>query len=454
MPRFARVSSGVEQPPKRPIDEAFLSVGLAIPSVMLPSPGADYTRWAVVACDQYTSEPQYWERVDRFVGRAPSTLRLILPECYLGADDQARREERILASMEELLERGALTERAPALVLVKRSTPRAQARWGIVASIDLERYDYSPGAKSLVRASEGTIVERLPPRMSVRRRAPIELPHIMVLYDDPGQTVAQPLIEAAESLPSLYDFDLMMGGGHLSGYEVSSGDLLERTAAALTRLADPARFRERHGAGSDVLLFAVGDGNHSLAAARAVWEETKRSARASALHPARFALVELTNLHDPGLIFEPIHRVVFGAGGELREALGASSRFRVGGALDFAALAREVRDPGAQGRFGVVGADSCRLAQANGPGLTVGTLQSFLDEFLSGHPRARIDYIHGEEVVERICRAGDSVGFLLPPIDKGEIFRAVVRDGVLPRKTFSMGEANEKRFYVEARRIR
>jgi len=442
-------------PAKVDLDKRFLALGMTVPRVLLPAPGVDPTRWAVIACDQFTSEPEYWKRVDGFVGAAPSTLSLILPEVYLGTVEEERRTAAIRPAMESYLDRGIFSEQGPLLVLVKRSTPYSPCRWGLVAALDLERYDFRPGARTLIRATEGTIVERLPPRQAIRRGAPFELPHIMVLYDDPHQSVLSPLLGAEGSFDRLYDFDLMTNAGHLTGYRVEAPRLLEGIAAAFERLADRDAFRARYGS-PDPLLFAVGDGNHSLAAAKELWEETKLSEglTGAEIHPARFALVELVNLHDPGLTFHPIHRLLFGGGEELLRRLGADREVRVGPCEDEALMRSAISSTGH--RIGWVGPEGCGIISWEHPrrSLAAASVQEYLDRFLAEHPETRIDYIHGEETVERLARTPGNLGLLLPPIERSEFFSTVIRDGAFPRKTFSMGEALEKRFYLEARRIR
>jgi hypothetical protein len=437
-------------------------LALQVPSIFLPAPEVDLRRWAVIACDQYTAEPEYWEAVDRLVGTAPSTLRLIFPEVYLEAGGEAERIAAINRAMDAYLADGTLVEQPPGFILLDRQTSHAASRKGLVVALDLEHYDYRPGAKTLIRATEGTIVDRLPPRIRVRERAAIELPHIMVLIDDPEMTVIEPLF--AEALEPAYDFQLMQDGGHLKGWKVTAPALIERIGQALQRLAGAERFRQRYQVEDrEVMLYAMGDGNHSFATAKAIWEQIKAAAPDPAAvmdHPARHALVELVNLHDPGLEFEAIHRVLFDvdaddllqsaadfyrqAGtpcrvdwfGTLAEARGAAGA-AAGHAIPFATA----------GRFGVLAIAVPSLT------LEVATLQEFLDGYLRQRAKARIDYIHGDETVTRLGGRPGAIGFYLPAISKHDLFRTIVRDGALPRKTFSMGEADEKRFYLEARRI-
>ena len=443
----------------------FAQIGLLVPTLLLPRAGVDLTRWAVVACDQFTSEPDYWARVQRLVGESASTLKLILPEAFLGTEDEARRIRDIQSAMRRYLAEGVLAQQPPGLVLVERETARGRKRKGLIAALDLEHYDFTPGAKTLIRPTEGTILERLPPRIRVREGAPLELPHVMVLIDDPERRVIEPLF--AESLEKLYDFPLMLDSGRVRGWRVDRLESIRRVAAGLARLADPAAFGDRYGAdGEPVLLYAMGDGNHSFATAKTIWENLKRAApdpTAIMDHPARHALVELVNLHDEGLEFEAIHRVAFGVDvghllGALKEFCAArGSRLTVLERSSWAAARQSWREMQrsdrhviafvAGNRHGVLVIEQPRLT------LPIATLQAFLDQYLPDRPGAWLDYIHGEDSLERLGARPDHIGFVLPALAKDDFFRTIIRDGALPRKTFSMGEADEKRFYLEWRLI-
>jgi hypothetical protein len=331
-----------------------------------------------------------------------------------------------------------------------------------MVALDLEHYDYLPGARTLIRATEGTILDRLPPRIRVREQAPIELPHIMVLIDDPEYTVIEPLFD--RSLPQLYDFPLMQDGGRLRGWQVTEPALIAGIGAALARLADPQRFRERYGS-DRVMLYAMGDGNHSFATAKAIWEQLKAAApeRSAPMdHPARYALVELVNVHDPGLEFEAIHRVVFDVDGDDLLACArahfaaAGTPCRVDWLADRASMTvATAATPAGSHAIPFIAGGRCGVLTVLRPHLTlaVATLQEFLDAYLAEGRRGHIDYIHGEAAVLRLGARPDAVGFLLPALSKHELFRTIVHDGALARKTFSMGEADEKRFYLECRRI-
>ena len=289
--------------------KTYHDIGIQIPQVYLPKPGTDLTKWAVIACDQFTSQLEYWQKAEELVSEAPSTLKLILPEVFLEKPGEAERIQHIQSNMQSYLDKGILQPREGS-IYVERSVA-GKTRKGIMLCLDLERYDYNKGSTSLIRATEGTIVERLPPRMKVRQGAALELPHILVLIDDPTHTVIEPLASAKSALEKLYDFDLMLGSGHLSGYGVSEG-LEAEIVTSLRRLVQPQVFATKYGVGKEkpVLLFAMGDGNHSLATAKAVWEKMKPQVGLD--HPARYALVEIENVHDEGLEFKPIHRVLFG----------------------------------------------------------------------------------------------------------------------------------------------
>ncbi len=442
----------------------FPHAALHVPTILLPSADTDLRSWAVVACDQYTSQPAYWERVKARVGDEPSTLKLILPEAFLGCDDTERTYRGISEKMREYERQGVLVPQTPGFILVERRTSRNVLRRGLVVALDLEAYDFREGASTLIRASEGTVVERLPPRARIREQAAIEVPHVMVLIDDPERTVIEPLFD--ERLPTAYDFQLMEGAGHITGYHVREERLLRKVAINLERLSAPELFSVRYGVGDrPPLLYAIGDGNHSFATAKVVWEKIKREAGPGVLetHPARYALVELVNVHDPGLAFEPIHRLVSGV--EWKDFLARMKAFfeRNGSACSYrtfasaeeadAASRREATRAGHRIPFVAGGLDGVIFVDTPRSALPTGSLQSFFDWCEEiGEPPA-IDYIHGDDALRRLAARPGSVGFYLPPLSKHDLFRTIVLDGALPRKTFSMGEPDEKRFYLECRRI-
>lgn len=435
----------------------YADIAVQVPDILLPKQGIDLQKWAVIAVDQFTSEPEYWEQVEQIVGEAPSTLRLVLPEIYLENADVEARIGKIQQTMRRYLDEGVFEARQ-GMIYVER-TAAGKTRKGIMLALDLEQYDYTKGSQSLIRATEGTIIERLPPRMKIRRGAALELPHILVLIDDPGQTVIEPLADKKRYLPKLYDFDLMLDSGHLCGYAVNDPDLEEKVIYALRQLADPQIFAEKYGLKSTqpILLFAMGDGNHSLATAKAIWEEMKPKVGLD--HPARYALVEVENVHDTGLEFKPIHRILFGIKKDLYQALEAEfgENYTYHAVSSKEEMVQWVNrgDPSGQligilggGRdFGVI-----RITNPSS-NLPVGTIQPFLDGFLKNGGAEKIDYVHGEEVILRLGLQSNNAGIYLAGMAKSDLFKTVILDGALPRKTFSMGEAKEKRFYMEARRI-
>lgn len=434
------------------------AIGLHVPTVLLPGPNIDLSAWAVVACDQYTSQPEYWETVERLVGGNPSSLRLVLPEVYLDSPHREKLIEKINRTMRDYVAQGVLVEQPPGFVLVDRKDSRGMSRRGLIAAIDLEHYDYTADAQTLIRATEGTIIERLPPRIQVRKKACLEIPHIMVLIDDPDCTVIEPLL--ARKLPRLYDTALMLGGGHVAGYGVHDPTLIRGVADALARLVGKAA-----ASGKKPLLYAIGDGNHSLAAAKALWENMKNasSGQVPERHPARYALVELVNIHQQELAFEPIHRVLFNTRvPTVTKAMQdfyrrQGSGFMVVPCAAPDAVSRELRNARQDGRqtIGFVGEGACGLLTIMNPryAIAVETLQVFLDDFLRAQPDTRIDYIHGDDALIRLGSQPGNIGFFLPAIDKHALFTTIVLDGALPRKTFSMGEADDKRFYLECRKI-
>lgn len=435
----------------------FESIALHVPEIFLPKSGVDLTKWAVVACDQFTSEPAYWERVKKLVGDSPSTVHLIFPEVYLEQRgfDRERLITSINAHFQKYLDDCVFESRGKGFVLVDRKTAHQPSRKGLVVALDLEKYDYNKGSQTLIRATEGTVLDRIPPRVKIRENAPIESPHIMVLIDDPEKTVIEPLFK--ESLKKLYDFDLMMNSGHITGYQVNDERLINQIANALEKLADAKKFSAKYGSEKGVLLYAMGDGNHSLATAKAIWERIKSEAKDFAQvanHPARFALVELVNVHDEGLVFEPIHRVVFGI--EQTEFLREAAAFyeAQGSAMDLMDTMDSTDAAGTQ-KMPFVHAKGQGTMVIKNPKtqLAVGSLQNFIDAFIKRHPKTKVDYIHGEDVVKNLGTQPGNIGFFLPSMPKHDLFKTVILDGALPRKTFSMGEASEKRFYLECRRL-
>ena len=389
--------------------------------ILLPRNG--FEKWSVIACDQYTSEPEYWKSAEQFVGEAPSALKIILPEAYLEKDNQER-IEKVNAKMLEYLSCDLLEKHENAMFYIERTQSDGKVRRGIIGKIDLECYDYRKGAASAIRATEETVLERIPPRVKIRENAPLELPHVMLLIDDPEKTVIEPIASNSKSFTAVYDFELMLGGGHIKGWKLDDSGC-EAVVNALTRL------EEENGG----LLFCVGDGNHSLASAKACYEKEPNDKN-------RYALAEFVNIHDTALEFEPIYRVVFGA--EPNALIDAFIK-KSGG---------EYTGADAQKYTCIFGDCSHEISVAPHSKLCVGTLQSFLDGYIKEHPEVKIDYIHGIDSVKKLCSKDNAVGFIFEGMQKSELFGAVMGDGSLPRKTFSMGHADDKRFYLEARKIK
>jgi len=431
-------------------------IGVQVADILLPKAGTNLTQWASIACDQFTSQPEYWQKVAETVGDAPSTFKLTLPEVYLGTAEESARIQSTQQAMRQYLAEGLLVNHE-GLILVER-TVDGKTRRGLMLALDLEQYDYNKGSQTLIRATEGTIIDRLPPRMKIREGASLELPHILVLIDDPECTVIDPILDQKDRLPKLYDFELMLGSGHLCGYSVNDPTLEQQAMYALAKLADPASFSDKYGVPPEqgVLLFAMGDGNHSLATAKAIWEKIKPQVGMN--HPARYALVEIENVHDHGLEFEPIHRVLF----QVKQELAESLRNFYGGKASLTAcsseeemIARVEGQNGSEQLIGLVSSGGYQVLSVKDPSsnLPVGTIQGFIDQVCKAGGVEKIDYVHGRQVVCQLGSQPGNLGIYLPAMPKSDLFRTVILDGALPRKTFSMGEAKEKRFYMEARKI-
>ena len=417
--------------------------------ILLPAAGVPLDPWACIAVDQFTSQPEYWQRAEHLADGKPSTLHIVLPEAYLGTPQEAERLESIRRTMEEY-RKSVLTRKVHGYVYVERTQMDGTVRQGLVGAVDLDAYDYAKGSKPAIRPSESTVVERIPPRLKVRRGATLETPHVMMLADDADCTLIEPIGLMKNQLPPLYDGELMLGGGHLRGWAVEDAALIAGIDAALAALADPAAFARRWPAakGQQPMVLAVGDGNHSLATAKAYWEELKPtlSEEQRRTHPARWCLAEVCNVHSPAIEIEPIHRVVFGVGAkELYAALDAWDQ-QQGSSTTMSDQRLRLAD--AHGESAV--------ALANPPApLTVGSVEAFLADFLPAHPGVTVDYIHGESTALALASdpAKPATAILLPDFAKADLFKGVVLGGVLPRKTFSMGHAEEKRYYIECRKI-
>ena len=429
----------------------YKDIAVAAPKILLPKKGTDLSKWAVIACDQFTSEPKYWEDVENTVGDAPSTLRMFLPEVYLEKETPEQIDGRlssITESINKYISEGILNEMDPGFILLDRKTKVNASRLGLMLALDLEQYDFTPGNKSRIRATEGTVLSRIPPRVRIRERAPIEMPHIMVLINDPERTVIEPAFSALSMDESnlVYDTPLMMEGGHIKGYFTEAGsEVADGIISALKALL---------AASEDGFLFAVGDGNHSLATAKKHWENVRETLPENERenHPARYCLVEIVNIHDNGLQFEPIHRVTFGlTKDKLMEEAGKYFAGQKISFKDAGAFAKEGTKDGSQTILVTDGYEDFTMVIGQpAHTLAVGSLQGFLDSIES--ETIHTDYIHGEDSVRSLA-AADKLGFLLPDVSKNSFFDTISKEGVFPRKTFSMGEAIEKRYYLEAKKI-
>ena len=415
--------------------------------IMLPCEGIDSSAWSVVACDQFTSEPEYWEDVDRIVGDKPSTYHMILPEVYLEEPDADQRIEKINQTMKDYMNDGVFETYPDSMVYIERIDSTGKMRAGLVGRFDLEAYDFHKGSSSLIRATEATVIERIPPRIKVRKNAEVEMPHIMILIDDIKRTVIEPLAEKKSQLKKLYDFDMMKGGGHITGYLVDK-DAQNDILAALDVLASREYFDAQYGlTDKPVLLYAMGDGNHSLATAKEFYEQLKAANPEKDMtdHPARYALAELVNLHSDALEFEAIHRILTEVDEkalfeEMTEELGLR---KAEGNEDETAQIFEKVEKGESEKYVITKPTSK---------LTVGSLQMFLDRYLK-EKGGKIDYIHGDDVLKNLTKQDGSIGFILTVMKKEELYPTVIVDGALPRKTFSMGHAADKRYYMECRKI-
>ncbi|MBO5147646.1 MAG: DUF1015 domain-containing protein [Clostridia bacterium] len=409
--------------------ESYKNIGLIAPDILLPKKSINMYKWATVACDQYTSQPDYWQDVEEITKNSPSTYSLMLPELYLEENDVDERIKKINENMKEYVTSNVFDTYKESFILIKRNTAYSPVRTGLVAALDLEKYDFHKGSHALIRATEGTVTERIPPRMKVRKNACLEMPHIMILIDDPKKTVIEPLAKKLEGIAPIYSTELMKNGGSIEGYlvnEQTAPDAFNEVFAALEALNEH----------SDGFLFAVGDGNHSLASAKCHYEELKKAGLPC--EKARFAMVEIVNLHDSGIIFEPIHRVVFDVNFDKLAAFFEEKGCSVDAPQDNSHEISYITNK----KEGKIYIPKCTHM------LAVGALQTLLDSY-----GAKTDYIHGEDSVRELSASDGNVGFLLTSMDKNDLFPTVAEKGALPRKTFSMGEACEKRYYMECRVI-
>ena len=400
---------------------------IVAPHILLPKPGTDMTAYAVIACDQFTSQIDYWDHLKELIGDKLSTFHMIYPEAYLENTNQEDYIKAINKNIEHYLKDNELVDIGKSFILVERITDYGVRRLGLVLAIDLEEYSYKRGVPCSIKASEATIEERIPPRLKIRKDAPIELPHTLVLFDDEERTIVEPLYAKRDSLECVYDFELNQKGGHIRGY------LIKDTESVIKK------FNELYEKNNDGLMFIVGDGNHSLATAKAHWENVKKSLSPEQrkTHPARYALVEANNVFDEGINFEPIHRILFNVSDEFVEGL---KKVCVGGSNVSYAYSQKTR--------------KIPLKTPKNAAETYQIVQKYIDEYLSKHPEAKVDFIHDESSLLDIAdKNPDSVAIVMPALGKNDIFEFVAKDMVLPRKSFSMGHASEKRYYLEAKRI-
>ena len=411
-------------------------------NILLPK-NTDMTKWSVVACDQYTSEPEYWNDVEKIVGDAPSTLKLTLPEIYLEDENVSERIAKINSNMKALLDEDFFNEYKDSMIYLERTQSDGKIREGLIGVVDLEGYSYEKGAETPIRATEKTVIERIPPRVKIRENAPLELPHIMILIDDDKKQIIENLKNKVSEDDIVYDFDLMKNGGHVKGYLLNE-ETMDEVDKGLKELADKEVFAKKYDVNNkEVLLFAMGDGNHSLATAKACYEKLKETMSEEEYlnNPARYALVELVNLHSPALEFEAINRVIFNT--EPEKLLNSLKEYY------------QINKDGNGQEIEVITNDVDEKWYIENPksNIAVGSIQIFLDEYLKNN-EGKIDYIHGEETTKNLAKQSGNVGFIFEAMPKNELFKTVILDGSLPRKTFSMGHSYDKRYYLESRKIK
>lgn len=431
---------------------------IKIPKILLPSNGIDLTKWAVIACDQYTSQEDYWLDIMQMNGDAPTTLKMIFPEVWLENDDAVDRIENIKSTMNEYMENDIFTS-FTGFMYIERRTPHADKRRGLIVMIDLEKYDYTKEATTPIRATEGTVADRIPPRLAIRRDAPLELPHIMMLMDDEDDTIMGGIEAITNELKIAYDFELSGGGGSIRGWKVTDEKIIKNIMDGFDSLEEPsASIKKYNMETNNPLVLAAGDGNHSLATAKVHWENIKKEnpSLTESEHPARFALVEIVNVHDSGLDFEPIHRVLFDIdSNSVKEKLNdylKSMNITIRKADDLKSAMDEIKSGH---KFVLAMAGELCIYDISNPdkNMSVATVQDFINDMETDNIDVSVDYIHGDDVACELGFGENNAAFLLPVIDKSGLFKSVLLDGALPRKTFSMGHANEKRYYIEARKI-
>ena len=441
----------------------FDDVGVLVPKIYLPANDVDLNRWSVIACDQYLSQPEYWDDVTEYVGSNPSTFHMILPEAYLDDTNLDDKTKEVSNIMSDYLEHGFLEEQKEGFILLKRVDSLGKIRKGLIVALDLERYDFRPDSKELIRTTEGTYMDKVHPRVKIRQEAKLELPHILVLIDDPKNTVIEPLFDM--DVEKIYDFNLMFNGGRLTGYMVSKEKEINHVIRNLRGLLNPKEFNERYGLKNEKpFLYAMGDGNHSFATAQAVWNKVKENAKDEDVsnHPARWALVELINVQDPGLGVEPIHRTITGV--DKKDFFEKMEKFFTGKNIKFTneplisldeveKVLSEVKNSTSmnltyifEGKFGVV-----KLYDSVYD-MEVEALEDFLEEYLENSD-SKLSFIHGEDVVTKLGEDDGVIGFYSPKLSKDHIFKRILTRGPYHRKSISMGHANDKRYYMECRKI-
>lgn len=411
-------------------------------NILLPK-NIDMTKWSVVACDQYTSEMDYWNEVEKIVGASPSTLRITLPEIFLEDSDVNERINKINDTMKEYLDEDLFYELKDSMIYLERTQADGRVREGLMGMVDLEDYSYEKGSQTLIRATEKTVIERIPPRLKVRENALLELPHIMILIDDEKKKIIEDLKNEVTDSDVVYDFDLMENGGHIKGYKLNN-DSMTKVEEGLEALCDKEYFEKKYNVkDKGILLFAMGDGNHSLATAKANYENVKKTMTPDEYlnHPSRYALVELVNLHSEALEFEPIHRVIFDT--DVNKLIEELYNYY------------DTNEEGNGQYFELVTKDIDKKLYISNPksNIAVGSIQMFLDEYLKDN-KGKLDYIHGDETTKNMGMEENNVAILFEAMPKEELFRTVILDGALPRKTFSMGHSYDKRYYLEARKIK
>ena len=411
-------------------------------NILLPK-NIDMTKWSVVACDQYTSEMDYWNEVEKIVGASPSTLRITLPEIFLEDSDVNERISKINDTMKEYLDEDLFYELKDSMIYLERTQADGRVREGLMGMVDLEDYSYEKGSQTLIRATEKTVIERIPPRLKVRENALLELPHIMILIDDEKKKIIEDLKNEVTDSDVVYDFDLMENGGHIKGYKLNN-DSMTKVEEGLEALCDKEYFEKKYNVkDKGILLFAMGDGNHSLATAKANYENVKKTMTPDEYlnHPSRYALVELVNLHSEALEFEPIHRVIFDT--DVNKLIEELYKYY------------DINEEGNGQYFELVTKDIDKKLYISNPksNIAVGSIQMFLDEYLKDN-KGKLDYIHGDETTKNMGMEENNVAILFEAMPKEELFRTVILDGALPRKTFSMGHSYDKRYYLEARKIK